>query len=95
MSNPTSSSKKSHSFAQNKRGRPRLSYLDSSDKTKKRGIDVLLEKYTHEELIRAADSLRSNSINQSVSENKIKKADKDLNVSLAMYMDLEMTEDKY
>lgn len=52
-----------HNSLHNKRGRPRLSYHEASHKTKKRRIQELLEKYT-EELIRAADSLRSNPINQ-------------------------------
>lgn len=79
----------------NKRGRPRLSYHEGSDKTRKRRIHELIEKYTYDELTQAADSLRSNSINQPGPKKKIQKIERDVNGSLAMYMDLEMTKDKY
>jgi hypothetical protein len=59
-----------HNSSRNVRGRPRLSYQEGSDKTKKRRIYELLEKYTDEELTRAVDSLRPNFINQPISEKK-------------------------
>lgn len=94
-SNSASSPNELHNSSPNKRGWPRLSYHEGSDKTKKRRVHELVEKYTDEELTRATDSLRSNSINQPVSEKEIKQTERDVNGSLAMYMDLEMTRDKY
>lgn len=94
-SNSANSPNKLDNSLLNKRGRSRLSYYEGSDKTKRRRIRELLEKYTDEELTRATDSLHTNLINQSASKKKIKKTEKDINGSLAMYMDLEMTRDKY
>jgi len=75
-SNTANSPNKLDNSLLNKRGRPRLSYYEGSDKTKRRRIRELLEKYTDEELTRATDSLHTNLINQSASKKKIKKTER-------------------
>lgn len=70
-------------------------HLIIKNKTKKRRIHELLGKHTNEELTQAVDFLSFNPINHHVSEKTIKKTKKDVNSSLAMYMYLEMTRDKY
>lgn len=78
-----------------KKGRPRLSYEESSEKTKKRRVQELISKYGAEELIKAADCLRNQcnddfDINESTDDIEI-----NINDVLAMYVDLELTKAKY
>ena len=81
-----------------KRGRPRLSYEEGSSKTKKRRSAELSKNYSREELMEALkisekDLIRQPNSESSSSINIIQSVN--VNKSLAMYVDLDLSKAKY
>lgn len=78
-----------------KRSRPRLSYGEGSEKTKKRRVKDLLSKYSAEELIKAAECLQTQSDNDLKTGESTENIESNINDILAMYLDLDLTKSKY
>lgn len=75
------------------RGRPRKSLEDSSCKTKKRRSKELQNNYSQQELRNAIIS--PNDTRQNLNKSKVKFSKDLINGSLALYMDMSMTKEKY
>ncbi|XP_053960499.1 uncharacterized protein LOC128864767 [Anastrepha ludens] len=76
------------------RGRPYVAFGESSEKTKKRRIEELVSKYTLEELSFAVKELSKKS-NSQVEFKEFKKHSLTLQETLALYLQLELSQRKY
>lgn len=83
------------SSIQSQRGRPRLSFQDGSEKTKKRRIQELALTCTKEELSKALEITVSHSDSESEIEVSNEDNKKRFDKILAMYIDLGLTKRKY
>lgn len=83
-----------------KRGRPRSCYEEGSAKTKSRRINDIASKYSEEELLRALKKKQCGKefdSEEAVIEEGVtdEENNRKLNQTLAMYMDLDLTKEKY
>jgi len=79
----------------NKRRRPRLSYEESSERSRRRRISEIRSSYSSEELYRAAEHVQ---VHDEPAHEYINKKEDDeyfIDTVLAMYMDLKMTKSQY
>lgn len=77
------------------RGRPRKSFENSSHQTQKRRSKELQNKYSQEELIYAIVSPNNTHTRQNLNKSQIKFSKDFINCTLALYMDMGMTREKY
>lgn len=78
----------------NKKGRPPVSYNESSEKTKKRRIENIISNHSVEEILRTAADLKNQCHDDSGTEEGPGNVES-INNILAMYVDLDLTKAKY
>lgn len=89
------SSSSSSSVSISNKGRPQLTYEESSERSKRRRISKIRSSYSSEEMYRVAECLQVHDKLAHEKANEVEDNVHFIDTVLAMYMDLEMTKSQY